>query len=142
MRIWNFYDKLWFGPCERLSIRVIFSSASQVERFLTSPYLTIGRGVDTCSSPMLICSNSYYSTYIKSLITWNLPVISFFTPAPLSPGEEHGHPPQYPCLENPMDSGAWQATVHGVAMSPTRLSDQNFHFPLSLSSVTFVTPQI
>ena len=36
-----------------------------------------------------------------------------------SPGEENGNPPQYSCLENPMDGGAWQATVHGVAKSGT-----------------------
>ena len=30
---------------------------------------------------------------------------------------------QYSCLENPMDSGAWPATVHGVTKSQTRLSD-------------------
>ena len=30
-----------------------------------------------------------------------------------SPGGEQGYPLQYPCLENPMDRGAWQATVHG-----------------------------
>ena len=38
-----------------------------------------------------------------------------------SPGGGHGHPLQYSCLENPMDRGAWQATVHGVAQSQTRL---------------------
>ena len=32
-----------------------------------------------------------------------------------SPGEGNGNPLQYPCLENPMDRVAWQATVHGVA---------------------------
>ena len=32
-----------------------------------------------------------------------------------SPGEGSGNPLQYSCLENPMDRGAWQATVHGVA---------------------------
>ena len=32
-----------------------------------------------------------------------------------SPGEGHGNPLQYSCLENPMNRGAWQATVHGVA---------------------------
>ena len=31
-----------------------------------------------------------------------------------SPGEGNGNPPQYSCLGNPMDRGAWQATVHGV----------------------------
>jgi len=29
-------------------------------------------------------------------------------------GGGHGNPLQYSCLENPMDRGAWQATVHGV----------------------------
>ncbi|MDK6450581.1 hypothetical protein, partial [Aerococcus urinae] len=36
-----------------------------------------------------------------------------------SPGEGNGHPLQYSCLENPMDGGAWWATVHGVAKSWT-----------------------
>ena len=40
-----------------------------------------------------------------------------------SPGEGNGNPFQYSCLENPMDRGAWWATVHGVAKSQTRLSD-------------------
>ena len=34
-----------------------------------------------------------------------------------SPGEGHGNPLQYSCLENPMDRGAWSATVHGVGES-------------------------
>ena len=40
-----------------------------------------------------------------------------------SPGEGNGNPLQYSCLENPMEGGAWWATVHGVAKSQTRLSD-------------------
>ena len=36
-----------------------------------------------------------------------------------SPGGGHGNPLQYSCPENPMDRGAWQATVHGVAKSYT-----------------------
>ena len=40
-----------------------------------------------------------------------------------SPGEGNGTPLQYFCLENPMDGGAWWATVHGVAKSQTQLSD-------------------
>ena len=36
---------------------------------------------------------------------------------------EHGNAPQYSCLENSTDRGAWWATVHGVAKSRIRLSD-------------------
>ena len=41
-----------------------------------------------------------------------------------SPGGGHGNPLQYSCLENPMDRGAWWATVHGVAKRPTWLNTQ------------------
>ena len=43
-------------------------------------------------------------------------------------GEGNGTPLQYSCLENPMDGGAWQAAVHGVAESWTRLSYFTFTF--------------
>ena len=39
-----------------------------------------------------------------------------------SPGEGNDNPLQYSCLKNPMDGGAWWATVHGVAKSRTQLS--------------------
>ena len=38
-----------------------------------------------------------------------------------SPGGGHGNPLQYSCLENPMDRGAWWATVHVVTKSQTEL---------------------
>ena len=38
-----------------------------------------------------------------------------------SPGEGNGNPLQCSCLENPMDRGAWWATIHGIAKSWTRL---------------------
>ena len=47
---------------------------------------------------------------------------------PLVFREGHGTPLQYSCLENPMDGGAWQAAVHRVATSQTRLSDFTFTF--------------
>ena len=43
-------------------------------------------------------------------------------------GEGNGNPLQYSCLENPMDRGAWWATVHGIAKSRTRLSDFTLTF--------------
>ena len=39
------------------------------------------------------------------------------------PGGGHGNPLKYSCLENPMNRGAWRATVHGVTKSWTQLSD-------------------
>ena len=54
-----------------------------------------------------------------------------------SPGEGNGNPLQYYCLENPMDRGAWQAAVYGVAKSWTQL---NMHAckPIEFTAVSLV----
>ena len=44
-----------------------------------------------------------------------------------SPGGGHGNPLQYSCLENPMDRGAWRATVHTVVQSRIRLKQLRTH---------------
>ena len=44
-----------------------------------------------------------------------------------SPGGGHGNPLQYSCLQNPMDRGAWWATVHRVEKSQTRLKGLSIH---------------
>ena len=44
-----------------------------------------------------------------------------------SPGGEHSNPLQYSCLENPMDRGAWRATVHMVAKGQTCLKQLGMH---------------
>ena len=44
-----------------------------------------------------------------------------------SPGGGNGSPLQYSCLGNPMDSGTWRATVHGVAKSQTRQHHHHYH---------------
>ena len=55
-----------------------------------------------------------------------------------SSGGGHGNPLQYSCLRNPLDRGAWQATVDGVAKSQTHLSDRTAATtpPLCMSSVS------
>ena len=45
-----------------------------------------------------------------------------------SPGVGHGKLLQYSCLENSMDRGTWQATVHGVAKSQTQLNNCHFQY--------------
>ena len=54
-----------------------------------------------------------------------------------SPGEGNGNPLQYSCLENPMDEGAWWATVHEVAKCQTRLSDSWYWY----HSHSYPTPE-
>ena len=44
-----------------------------------------------------------------------------------SPGGGHGNPLQYPCLENPLDRGAWQFTVHRIAKSWAQLKRPSLH---------------
>ena len=44
-----------------------------------------------------------------------------------SPGEGHGNPLQYSCLENPTDRGVWQAAVHGIATNQTKLKRLIMH---------------
>ena len=44
-----------------------------------------------------------------------------------SPGGGHGNPLQYSCLENPIERGAWQAIVHGVAKSQALLKQLRMH---------------
>ena len=55
-----------------------------------------------------------------------------------SPGEGNGYPLQYSCLQNPMDRGAWRATVNGVAKSRTQLSD--FHHGASQVMLVIKSP--
>ena len=60
---------------------------------------------------------------------WNAGDLGLIPGSGRSPGEGNGNPLQYSCLENPMDGGAWWATVRGVAKSRTRLSDfTSLHF--------------
>ena len=58
-----------------------------------------------------------------------------------SPGERNGYPLQYSCLENSMDRGAWQATIHRITKSGTRLSEWHSHiFQRALVSPCVCSP--
>ena len=57
-----------------------------------------------------------------------------------SPGGGHGNPLQYSCLENPMDRGAWWATVHGAAKSRTQVQRFSMHAYMPQRRALWDTP--
>ena len=65
--------------------------------------------------------NKEYTVVLKSLgsgVSWTRLLASHGSGYWLTHlGGEHGNPLQYLCLENPMDKGSWQVTVHGVTKS-------------------------
>ena len=70
-----------------------------------------------------------YADFLGGLVIKNPPAnagdmrdVGSITELGRSPGGEHGNPLHYSCLENPMDKGAWWATVHGVTKSQTQPS--------------------
>ena len=82
-------------------------------------------------------SNLVYRASQMSLMVKNLPAnagdirdVGSIPGLGRSPGRGHGNPLQYSCLENPMDRGAWQATVLGVAKSQTWLKQLCMHTSL------------
>ena len=55
-----------------------------------------------------------YMTDITAQMVKNLPAVRETQVSSLGQEERNGNPLQYSCLENSLDKGAWQATVHGV----------------------------
>ena len=105
--VWRFLNKVKGG----LSLRP--------SRNLTSGYMFRGNEI------MILKS------YLHPHGCWSITHNSQDTEIPcVSTDEGSGTPLQYSCLENPMDRGAWQAAIHGVAKSQTQLSDftLTFHF--------------
>ena len=64
--------------------------------------------------------NLLFSSYSYSFMTWSWHLQLHYSN---SNGVANGNPLQYSCLDNPMNRGAWQATVHGVTKSQVWLSN-------------------
>ena len=82
----------------------------------------------TSGSIFGVFSLKYIHIYIYISIYIYIYICSYLHYLYLQNGEGNGTPLQYSCLENTMDGGAWQAAVHGVVKSQTRLSDFTFTF--------------
>ena len=84
------------------------------------------------------CQQSTQITGISNTChIFHVPVTSFESLLKEHSGEGNGNPLQYSRLENPLDGGAWQATVHGVAKSWTHPS--NFTSPFSYETLDSLT---
>ena len=86
---------------------------------------------EKCENTQSKCADEMRGTHASrgfQVVISEIKILICFEGLRRSHGEGHGNPLQYSCLENPMDRGARQATVHGVAKSRTRLSDYHFHF--------------
>ena len=70
-------------------------------------------------------TSAYFSNHIVSLtilfLYWFKEYLLIYSYLGRSPGGENGNPLQYSYLGNPMNRGAWRATVHSVAKSQTQL---------------------
>ena len=84
-----------------------------------------------------VCTGGMFSIKSAIFLTWTLKKMvevvwrtaqENYSASFWGHGEGSGTPLQYSCLENPMDEGAWWATVHGVVKSRTRLRDFPFTF--------------
>ena len=105
-------------------------------------------GIETCIISYMNCFNVTSTTFpggseVK-VSACNAGDLGSIPGLGRSPGEGNGNPLQYSYLENPMDRGAWCATVHGVTKSQTRLSDFTLllHFFLKNQNIHLVEKQI
>ena len=71
----------------------------------------------------IIRVNSVYENSGLQQSTCNVGDLGLIPGSGRSPGEGNGYPLQYSCPEKSVDRGVWQATVHGVTKSHTRLSN-------------------
>ena len=84
---------------------------------------SVGQGLKTTAlGPRLACSLFLYDPHtLVSLMVkksaYNAEDLGLILESGRSPREGNGNPLQYPCLGNPKDRGAWQATAHGVVKS-------------------------
>ena len=95
------------------------------------------RGLSSLEAETIICDLKLTRIPLSGLRGSCYPLVPTLPGSGRSPGKGNGNPFQYSCLENPMDRGAWQATVHGVTKSWTRLS--NFTFTLNNRNSQFLT---
>ena len=84
---------------------------------------TIALTIWTLSAVSLLFNMNFHDSSVDKESAYNIGDLGSIPGLGRSPEERNGNSLQYSCLENPMDRGAWWATVQGVAKSQTQLSD-------------------
>ena len=113
--------------------------SKETESFPCGPWAVPGVGVDL-QGPRLGQVLDDLPGETSLILSFYLFNILFWLCQVLVPGGGNGNPLQYSCLENPMDRGAWWATVRGVAESGTQLSDGAHRASLSCRTWGFFLP--
>ena len=110
-QIFNFaYDRSWVGSVSSLSFILSFA-VTREQMLIYAIYFLLG-----------LCQ---YLSRQKSACSAGIMVFDPWVGR--SPGGGNGNTLQYSCLENPMDRGAWWATVHGIPKSQIRLKWHSIH---------------
>ena len=122
--IWNAFHVLKFSaPPHRKNLKIIFLKSYMLLKFISKHFIfiiVILNGTLSSNLSSNMCSSG------GKEFPCNAGDLGSIPGSGRSPGEGKGGPLHYSCLGNPMDTRAWQATVHGVSKSQTRRS--NFHF--------------
>ena len=114
-------ESIWpYSSCGQFSLLFCLSEDNALEDFL--------RFLGSHSSHSQLCISFFSGFLLPSVPCWTFLVAQAVKNLPANagdqglipgwgraPGEGNSYPLQYSCLKNPMDRGAWQATVHGVA---------------------------
>ena len=110
-------------PCLQWNMRIWTSQVVQSLRLCASNAAGWGGGAQVPSLVGKIRSHNFPGGSDGKASVYKAGDLGSIPGLGRSSGEENGTPLQYSYLKNPMDRGAWWATVHGVAKSQTQLSD-------------------
>ena len=140
-------DPCWTFQCVSITAEIMLKPFPKVPDHLPTPLL-LGLSVPQAWQPPFSllkpldqsvfthCPSAW--TYLSGGSDGKESAHSAGDPGPdRSPVEGNGNPFQYSYLENSMDRGDWQSTVHGVAKSWTRLNDSHFHITFPLPGTLF-----
>ena len=119
------WPRLWLPPCSSLLVVGPTQQAclAAVQRGVQQAFAGVTRGALVLTVVLVVLEEISLVAQTAKVSACSAGDPGSIPGSGRSPGEGNGNPLQYSCLGNPMDRGAWWATVRGVAKSRTRLSN-------------------